>query len=157
MSAIAYICRCDSCGTEFEAPEVPEMSYGLFVMRTLESSEAVFLDAHKDAAFLESYDIVKRNPFIRGLTPEECGKIQQTVFSVTCDRSPAGKSFEIGIPPKCPSCGSRVIQSWHPVEPFRDWPLPSVGHRSWESKSPVEREALIDDAVRRLLEGGANR
>ena len=133
------------------------MSYGLFVMRTRDSSEAAFLDAHNDTAFSESYEIVKRHPSVKKLAPEERGKVQQAVFSVTCDTTRGGEALEIGLSPKCPSCGSQELESGRPVEPFRDWPLPNVGHRSWESKSLAEREALIDGAVRHFLEGGAKR
>jgi DNA-directed RNA polymerase subunit RPC12/RpoP len=151
MNAIAYIYKCADCDKEFEAPETPELSYGLFVMRVKGSIEAAFLDATNDFAFLESLEIVKRHPLVKVLGSEIRGKVQQAIFSVTCDTTPNGKQFEIGIPPTCPSCGGQRMQSWCPIVPDRSWPLPIVGHVSWESKSATERELAIDSAIRRFL------
>lgn len=151
MSAIAFKFKCVICGAEFEAPEVSEMSYGEFVMRTRTSNEAVYLDATQDRAFLESYEIVKRHPLVGDQSQRAQGEIQQSVFSITCDKAADGAAFAIGLLPMCPSCGSREMKSWEPVIPIRNWPLPAVTHRSWEATSATEKDTAVDGAVRHLL------
>ena len=67
MSAIVYNYSCSDCGSKLYAPETPEMSYGLFVMRTVESGDAVYLDALNDPVFKESYELVKSHSLVVGL------------------------------------------------------------------------------------------
>ena len=154
MSAIAYRFKCADCKTEFEAPEVPEMSYGIFVMRNKVSNEAVFLDALNDPAFKESTELVERNPQFADRVSKSRGAAQQTVFSITCDKTREGASFEIGVFPVCPACGSRDMKSYRPAVPIRDWPLPVVTHKLWETKSASEKTAAINEAIRRFYEKG---
>jgi len=153
MSAIAYNFKCSLCGKEFEAPEIPEMSYGVFVMRTQESGEAAFLDALNDSVFLETYELVKRHPRIASLPEAERGRIQQAVFPVACDKTVRGESLQIGLQPKCPSCGSRNMESWQQVMPSRLWLLPLVRHDSWNAKTVAEKTAAINYGVQELIQG----
>lgn len=150
MSAIAFIYKCADCGSEFEAAGLSDFTYGLFVMRT-EDSQQAFLDAISDAVFEESSEMVERHPQVIGLKPHELGKLTQAVFAVTCDKTLDGGSYEIGMPPKCPSCGSHKMASWQPLRPIRDWPLPSVEHQTWNAKSAPEKIVAIDTAIRRFL------
>jgi len=151
MSAIAYNFKCSSCEREFQAPEVPEMSYGIFVMRTKELDETAFLDALNDSAFLESYELLKRHPRVANESEASRGKIQQFVFQVACDKTENGESFQIGLSPKCPSCGSRNMETWQQVIPVRAWPLPTVMHKSWDAKTIAEKTAAIDYGVQQFL------
>lgn len=151
MSAIAYKFICANCDAAFEAPEVPEMSYGLFVLRTKDTDETAFLDAPNDAAFLESYEIVKNSSLVARRDSSAKGRIQQSVFTITCDKSDKNSVFEIGLMPKCPTCGSRNMLNWQPVIPTRDWPLPVVTHVFWEKKTPSEKVAAIDQAIQRVI------
>jgi DNA-directed RNA polymerase subunit RPC12/RpoP len=155
MSAIAYKFKCATCGKEFEAPEVPEMSYGLFVMRTEETDEAAFLDALNDSAFLESYEFVKDHAQLANHTDIDRGRIQQAVFSSVCDKTARGETLRIGLRPKCRSCGSRNMASWQQRMPIKEWPLPTVTHDCWEEKTATEKRAAIDDGIQQVLKGNA--
>lgn len=139
MTAIAYLFKCANCHAEFRAPEVPEDSYGLFVMRTEQSDEAVYLDAFKDDAFLESFELVKRSSLVLDLTAEKRGALQQTVFPAICDLGPHGEPFRIGLLPRCACCGSRKMESWAPVRPIEEWRLSLVEHTTWNAKTPTEK------------------
>jgi hypothetical protein len=152
MSAITYLFKCANCGAEFMAPEVPGDSYGLFVMRAESTDDAAYLDAHNDDAFLESFELVKHNTLVVGLTVEKRGALQQAVFSTTCDPASDGKPFRIGLLPRCASCGSRRMESWEPVRPIQSWSLLPVKHTIWNAKTPTEKAAAIDQAVRLYLD-----
>jgi len=152
MSAVAYKFKCAVCGTEFEAPEVPEMSYGLFVMRSPESDDSAYLDAPNDPVFLESKELVRLHVRLAQFSAGQVGKVQQAVFSVTCDKTADGASLEIGLPPKCPTCGSHKPASWLQLMPARAWFLPAVRHELWKTRSPAQKALMIDEAVNRFLD-----
>ena len=57
MSAVLYKYTCNSCGANFNASGVPEMSYGEFILRS-ESGEEVFLEAITNQAFNDVCKIV---------------------------------------------------------------------------------------------------
>ncbi len=147
MSAIAYKFKCANCGIEFEAPEVPEMSYGLFVMRSNASDDTAFLDASNDTVFMESYELVKQHPLLAKENPDQSGKVQQVVFTATCEKTSNGESLIIGLSPKCPSCGLRKPASWLQITPVRQWPLPKVRHDSWNTMKTTEKADAIDRAI----------
>ena len=151
MSAIAFKFTCANCGTEFLAPEVSETSYGEFVMRTHGSNETAYLDATQDRAFMESYELVKQHPQVANQKRMIQAEIQQSVFTVTCDRAPNGEKFAIGLRPMCPSCSTRNMKSWEPVIPIRNWPIPIVTHQLWEAKSVEEKNVTIKGAVAAVL------
>lgn len=152
MNAIVYLFRCSGCGVTFKAPETPEFSYGLFVMRTRESDWSAYLNAVEDSSFRESYELLKHNWLADGKSAAELGGLQQQVFGDVCDKHPRGESFAIGLLPKCPSCGSRRMESWEPLRPIQEWPLPSVTHETWDHLTPPEKRGVIDRALRQALQ-----
>ena len=152
MSAIAYTFKCADCGMLFEAPEVPEFSYGLFVLRSEGSDETVFLDSFEDIQFDEVSKSIEGLKAVRSLSVPDRAKLQHVVFSLTCDVTPEGHLVRIGLLPRCPSCGSRRMESWQPTAPIRDWALPAVTHKSWVAKSSVEKALAIGETVRRFIQ-----
>jgi hypothetical protein len=154
MSTVTYMFTCANCRAEFIAPEVIDNSYGLFVMRTEHTDDAACLDAFNDSAFVESYDLVKRNKLVLGLSEERRGEVQQAIFSTTCDPSPTGELFRIGLLPKCPICGFRKMSRWAPAIPPQEWVLPLVEHKAWDAKTLTEKSSLIDQAIRQHLGDG---
>jgi hypothetical protein len=147
MSAITYIFKCACCDADFNAPEVPEDSYGLFVMRTIDADDTALLDAYADKAFLESYELVKRNKLVGNLDARKRGELQHLVFAEICDLGPHGDPFRIGLLPKCPMCGARSMESWEPVRPTRPWALPALEHTAWNMKTAIEKRELIDNLI----------
>jgi len=119
-------------------------------MRTKESNEAAFLEAPNDPVFLESYEIVKNNPLVANRSPLEQGKIQQHIFTITCDKSVEKASFEIGLMPQCPTCGSRNMASGH-LSSQLGLAIAPVTHASWMTKSLSEKIAAVDEAIRRIV------
>jgi hypothetical protein len=151
MSALTYQYTCDNCGNQFNAPGVAELSYGMFVMRSDKSDYAVLLSAISDSAFSETMEMVQEYPDIIKLNDREKSKIVQKVFGLICDQAPDGGKLIIGIHPKCPSCGSRKMKSWKQIHPAQIWPLPSVEHKKWDTKSDSEKLAAIDSAIRKII------
>ena len=147
MSAITFMFKCARCHADFRAPGLSDFSYGLFVMKTESADDAAFLDAQSDNAFLESCDLVQQNKLVANLTGRKLSRLQQAVFTTTCDPGPHGDAFRIGLRPKCPTCGFRDMESWEPVRPIQEWPLPVVEHQAWNAKTLSEKIEVIDRAV----------
>jgi hypothetical protein len=121
------------------------------VLRTANSDYAAFLYAITDSAFLESGELVKKHPQISKLHDRERALIQQQIYGMICDKTPTGGTLVIGMPPKCPSCGSRKMESWEQISPTEAWPLPVVEHKSWDSKSAVEKFNIIERLIQEVL------
>lgn len=149
MSAILYKYVCASCGTEFEASGVPEMSYGEFVLRS-ESGEEVYLEAVSNVAFNEVSNIVEAHPSLARADQNRIGDVIQKVFSVACDSSPSGQRFHIGMKPTCPVCSSREMASWGEVYPQQPSPIPSATQTRWASMSRPQKDYIIDCAINKL-------
>lgn len=150
MNAIKYIYNCANCGHEFNAPGVPELSYGMFIMRSEKSDYAAFLYAISDSAFLEVKEMVAEYPDIVKINDRERVKIIHKVFGLICDEAPDGGKLLIGVAPMCPSCGSREMKSWKQIHPTQIWPLPIVEHKKWDSKSHSEKLAIVDKAIKQI-------
>jgi DNA-directed RNA polymerase subunit RPC12/RpoP len=151
MTALSYNFKCANCGADFVAPEVPESSYGIFVMRSENTDEARSLNALNDSAFLESYELVKQNDSIKSFDALQRGALQQKIFGVICDRNLTGEKFAIGLLPRCPHCGSRKMESWEQTKPIKTWILPSIQHIECDNISSNEKHIKISEAIRRCL------
>jgi DNA-directed RNA polymerase subunit RPC12/RpoP len=151
MNAITYIYHCANCGREFSAPGVPEFSYGMFVMRSEKSDYAAFLHAIGDSAFLEIQQMISEYTEIVRLKDREKAKLMHEIFGLICDEAPDGSKLLMDAAPICPSCGSREMKSWKQVHPAQIWPLPTVEHKKWDSKSHAEKLAAIDKAIKQII------
>lgn len=150
MNTVNYLFQCGNCGCKFKAPEIPEYSYGLFVLRSEKSETIAFLDARNDQVFAECYEIVKTSPLLSGSKAEKRAEIQQRVFGITCD-SPAGETLKIGIPPKCPNCHSSKILSRQQITPIEPLLIPIVQHSEWNLKSYREKSEMLHQQILRCL------
>jgi CRISPR/Cas system CMR-associated protein Cmr1 (group 7 of RAMP superfamily) len=126
------------------APEVPEASYGQFVLRTKVSDYAAFLNVIEDKAFLESNQIVKKHNKMVNHTVRDVAKVHHQIFGMICDLTPSGEKLIMDLLPKCPSCGSRNMKEWQQVAPKKLWPLPPVQHTAWDAKSEDEKKLEVD-------------
>ncbi|MFD0896051.1 hypothetical protein KBB96_09905 [Luteolibacter ambystomatis] len=149
MSSVIYEYTCASCGTEFKASGVPEMSYGEFVLRT-KSGEESYLEAIGNPAFNEVWKLVESHPSLAHTDPNRLGEITQKIFGPVCDLSPTGQIFHVGIPPACPICSSHKMASWRESRPLQLSPIPSATQNRWESLDESKKAAVIDEAIRDL-------
>ena len=151
MNAINFEYTCENCSTKFLAPGISDFSYGSFIMRTRTDEDIVYVDALNDKAFSDCYEIVKANSSISKNT-EIQATIQQSVFSLTCEKSPHGGVYEIGLlHPVCPHCKSRNMKSWRPSLPIQSLTLELVNHSSWNSLSMESQIALINEGIHTYL------
>lgn len=149
MSAVLYNYVCATCGTEFQASGVPEMSYGEFVLRS-ESGDEAYLEAVSNVAFNEVSNLVEAHPLLAGVDQCRAGDITQKIFSVACDPTPSGQRFHIGMKPTCPNCSSREMASWGEVHPQKPSQIPSVTQTLWATMKDAEKSDAIDKAIRGL-------
>jgi len=146
MSAILYKHVCASCGAEFHASGVPEMSYGEFIMRT-ESSEEAYLEATSDPVFAEVLKYVRSHPWLAGTSRNESGNVAQAIFGVACDPSPHGQLYHVEMMPACTRCRCRSMRSWAEVMPLQCSHIPAVTHAGWATLAETEKIAAIDSAI----------
>jgi hypothetical protein len=151
VSAILYRYECDTCGRFFEAPQVPDMSYGIFVLRTVESDEAVYLDSFSDPIFDELGALSKNDERLKALCHGTYSPFHE-LYPITCDKSPSGFRFLFGLKPRCPFCKSRRMKSWRERMPIVRVDLPPVTHHEWDALPEHERARILEGEIRRLVE-----
>ena len=78
---IAFTYTCGACGHEFEAPEAPEQSYGLFVIRNEQSDAHALIEAPTNDEFVEVCSLVKQIDGISELPSRKLACLKQAVFS----------------------------------------------------------------------------
>lgn len=150
MSAVLYNFICASCGAEFQASGVPEMSYGEFVMRS-ELGEEVYLEAISSPAFDEVSRMVAAHPLLSSVSEGRVGDVIQKIFGVACDLSPLGHKFNIGMKPNCPNCSSREMASWKETSPRQQSQIPFATQVRWALMAESEKIDLLNQSIRRLL------
>lgn len=141
-------CRCKQCRYEFETVTLPEMSYGLFLLRSCSGQYVAVIDSNRDAVFDECYGLVKR---IIGPTTSESRAVDcfHGLLHLTCDPAPDGSSFRL-IGPVCPRCRSTDVSHSDVLPPqWRQRELAPPGHSRWQAMSPDERVKVVSDALRR--------
>jgi DNA-directed RNA polymerase subunit RPC12/RpoP len=148
MNTVTYTFQCANCSRQFNAHEVSDFAYGQFVLRAEKSDYEAFLDAPNDPAFLESYAILEAHQVAAEMSAEQKGELQQRIFGVVCDPTPDGQQLEIGLPPKCPSCGSRKMANWQQVIPVQAWTLPLVSHERWTAMTERQKVELVVGRLR---------
>ncbi len=150
MSAVVFRYSCASCGHTFEASGILDFSYGEFVMRSKEGSEA-YLEAITNEVFKEVSEIVEAHPCLVGADERQSGGVIQKIFGVACDPSPSGNQFHIGMNPVCPSCSSLEMKSWQELYPHMPSSIPSVTHNRWAAMGECKKIEIIDRVIRELL------
>ncbi|MDR3404794.1 MAG: hypothetical protein P4L99_19985 [Chthoniobacter sp.] len=98
--------------------------------------------------------LVWKHPRIANHDAARSAQVQQAVFSIACDKIANGESLEVGLMPRCPSCGHRRPASWSQIFSAREWPLPAVEHVAWNAMTAEEKAALIDMAIEHYFDQG---
>jgi hypothetical protein len=139
---------CPECGDSFELPEVPDGSYGVFLMRS-EGGHTISLNAVETPEYLEVGDLLKAHPKLTVLDDFRIADLLQKLFGIACDLAPDGTQYQINRDPICPVCGSKAGKSWESVEPpqyVRD-ELSRATHRLWNGLSAQGKQLVVDSAV----------
>lgn len=152
MRLLNYIYCCGQCQSEFRVPQIPDTSYGEFILRT-ERGEVSYLSAIDSDDFSEVSGMIAT--FLKGKGISELGRAQvlHQIFGIACDLSPGGYVYKIGEHPLCPECGNNNMHSWKPTDPpeIVELDLPSVTHDEWNSLAIFEKRSRVEKAVDEVL------
>lgn len=153
MPPLLFNFRCAKCDNEFTAPGLPDGAYGEFLLIS-ENGETAYLNSFEDEAFNELRVLFKK----QGKNFEKIDKyneatIFQTIFSITCDKSPSGGTYSIGGSPVCPKCKSREMASWTEKKQleFVHENIKIITHKSWSKLSLEEKELKIKVAINEAI------
>ena len=128
--------KCGACGEWFEAPEISELAYGEFLLRS-ESGETRYLNANLDKVFLEVDALLETDPRLSSFDQFQRADVLNEVFGIACDPDSAGGVFRLGAKAQCPKCRHCNITEWESSEPprFVELDVIPVTHLQWETLS----------------------
>lgn len=148
-----YWYKCTSCGKSSEIPEMPEFTYGEFLLRN-KTGETRYVNALEDPVFSEVGEIVASLPQYKNANDSQTAPSVQYAFGFSCDRDHSGQVFLIGQDPFCPACK----RSWmtHFVLPVDhqtvEIEIPAVSHTYWNSLSLDDKKREIQYALEKMTE-----
>jgi hypothetical protein len=145
--------NCLKCGCQFKAPELGFDSYGEFLLRSAGSASEAYLDAMQDSTYQEVNGLLKSHARLRELKPNALAAVLRKSYGlIACDLDQTGNAFQIGMFPKCPSCGSQEMASWEATDPpeFVEKEISPVTHVAWSSLSDAEKAAKVDLALTQM-------
>jgi chloramphenicol O-acetyltransferase len=85
-----YVCR--NCDCNFKSPQLPEYTYGEFLMRT-KNGDLIYLDSLKDSTFDEMGKIFDEIKSRYNVTSLDESDIFQDIYSVACDKNQDGHTY----------------------------------------------------------------
>jgi hypothetical protein len=143
-----FIYKCQSCGREFKEPELPDGTYGVFLVRS-ESGERGLLRAIERPEFEEVDNLLANHPRLASIDRSQRADVLHRVFGVACDPAPDGTCYAVNRDPVCPNChGARMI-SWEATEPpeyvFED--VAEVTHNAWHSLNDADKRNSLEAAL----------
>ena len=134
---------CARCARSFKAPELVG-GYGDLLLRSTGLGTESVVFALSDEAFGE---VGRLLDVVGGaeIGSYRQGELVQEIFGITCDPDIDGSRFVVGGKPRCPTCGSHLMQGWRATEPpeIVDIDIPHVSHEKWMKKSLAERIELV--------------
>lgn len=145
--------NCPKCNYQFKATELGFDSYGEFLLRSHGDANEAYLNAIQDSTYQEVNGLLKSHPQLRELKPNALASLLRKSYGlIACDPDQGGNAFQIGLFPKCPSCGSQEMASWEATEPpeFTDKEISPVTHGEWSLLTGDEKTAKVDQALRQL-------
>jgi len=142
---------CAKCGHSFNALELPDDPYGMFLMRN-QSGEAALLPAFDKSEYKQVSEMLAAHPKLQGADRFKRAEILQEVFGDTCDPSPDGTAYKINRNPRCPKCDSTSMAKWECVDPpeYAVEEIPVVTNFKWAGMNDRERQQMLDVALTRL-------
>ena len=144
-----YKYRCNHNQHEYEATAMPSFSHGKFLLRSEGRRSEAYLNAIEDPVYEEVDRILKKSPKTKGKDDIQLAAILRSVFSIACDPDIDGTFFKIGLPPRCPTCGSDEASYWEAFDPpkFLEKDIPHVTHKKWNTLSEKEKEDLVSSSI----------
>lgn len=150
LELVHYICAAD--GKSFDALEIPEFSYGDFLLRT-KSGELAYLDGPNDETYDKVGQMLSSNRRTSGLSRNSQASVLQSIFGeLACDPTPSGEFFSITGKPNCPACNSQEMESWEFTGKMVDVTVPKVSHFKWSSLSRIDMEARLTAILQNRLD-----
>ena len=148
MRLQVYRYKCGACGDWFEAPEIGELAYGEFLLRS-HAGEVRYLNANLDKVFTEVDDLLGSDPRLCSFDQFQRADVLNEVFGVACDPDSTGGLFRVAAKPLCPKCNQCNISEWESTEPpcYVDVDVIEVAHSRWESLSEGEKQNRIREAL----------
>jgi predicted nucleic-acid-binding Zn-ribbon protein len=145
--------NCLKCGNHFNAYELGVDSYGVFILRSAGTASEAYMDALQDSTYQEVNGLLKLHARLRELKPNELAAVLRKSYGlIACDPDQAGQPFQIGMFPKCPSCGSQEMASWEATDPpvFIEMEISPVTHTVWFSLSEAEKVFKVNQGLEQL-------
>jgi len=151
LQLVTYVCG--NCRSRFRAPELLG-GYGSVLLRSEGRGRETLVDFFDDGGVMaELTRLAKRLPLVSGLTDRRLGELAQYLFGKTVDPDDDGSRYGIGVPPRCPVCGSNRMDWWEATEPpeFVELEVPSVTHKRWQALSEKEKLDELEIAANDFL------
>lgn len=140
---------CNSCGSQFKAPEIGPDAYGEFLLRS-SSGSLRYLNAMSNPVYDEVSKLVKTLPSSKDKSDIQLASIVRSAFGIACDPDEHGQVLHMDAKPVCPSCENQNITYWEATEPaeYVDETVEPVTHNKWgelSEKQKVETLLKITD------------
>jgi hypothetical protein len=152
MKLQKFVFKCDPNGHQFESFEVPENSYGEFLLRDASGSSVRSLNALADTTYDEVAKALGQLAVTAQIPLRKRAEILQKIFGeVACDPDERGAPLRIGQHASCPICGTTAMKSWEASDPpfFKEVAVQPVTHRAWRAMGVVGREAALNSGLAR--------
>lgn len=148
MRLLVFRYHCGACGKWFNAPDVSELAYGEFLLRS-DYGELRYLNAIDDPAFAEADHFMKNDSRAATLDSHKCADLLHDIFRVTCDPDQQGSEFRIGRKARCLHCHERNVINWESVEPpkYIELEVLPVTHEAWSKWRDDQKQAAISAAI----------
>lgn len=124
---------CSVCSQKFDAVDISDFSYGLFLLWS-SAGECRYLNVFEDDTYNEVTVLLKKHGY------DEI-HLQKVYGGLSCDPDEKGNSFELGSPP-CPNCSYRKVKSVA-SHPKGEQDIQPVSHVKWLSLSESQKETSL--------------
>lgn len=142
--------HCAKCDCIFKVPKLAAQTYGEFLLRSVDGSSEVYLNALHDSTYDEVHQLIKANDKMVGKSANALADILRKIYgAVACDPDREGGVYQLAGVPKCPACGSQEIASWEATEPpeYVEKEVEPVAHQDWNKLSSEEKAHRVDAAL----------
>jgi len=146
-----YVCA--GCGEHYKAP-VLYGGYGVFLLRNYADFSYRYLNVLEDSIFSEVESIIERSEKVSSLSKYERVDLFQKIVGVAYDENECGNSYGIDAEPECPFCKKHAVRKSIATNPpeYVEMQVPMATHHKWDNLSQVDRERLVGEKLRRLLD-----
>jgi hypothetical protein len=142
--------KCETCKSEFKAPQLKTGAYAEFLLRSHNIGNVAYLDAMEDKTYDEVSKYLNGNSKLTGKSANAMATILQKSYgAIACDPDAFGNVYQIDASPVCPSCQSQIMEYWEVIEPpeFVESIISPVTHRVWSLLSDDEKTEKVDQVL----------